>query len=631
MLSLMRKHATSWIIKIMIGIIAVVFVLSYGAMRQSDQNVTIAEVNDEPITIEEYKDAYDRMVERFRQQFGQNLNSQMLEMLQVKRQALDSLINEKLMLQEAKHLGIRVSDQELTDSIASIGAFQTAGVFDIRRYEDVLNRNKLTPKAFESIQRQAILSGKLQSFITGAVKLSEAEIREWFNWQNAAIDLEFVLFDPKTKPSIASSLEDIKEYYEKNKETYKTEAMVKVDFVRFKPEDYLEGIEIDDQAVLDYYNERKEEFITPKTIEARHILFKVEQNASTEEVAQQKQQAQDVLAQVRAGGDFATLAQEYSQGPSKDRGGYLGTFKRETMVKPFADKAFAMQAGEVSEPVRTNFGWHIIKVEKVNAASTQSFDQAKSKIATKLKNERARNRAFDAADAVYDDTFNEDKLTIIAENRDLQLIQTDFFTRQGPAQDVQDRSKFAAEAFKLSDQDFSEVLDLNDGYYIVQMNARAPEKIADFKDVEEKVKMALIKEKQENQAREAAQTFLAALKEGQTMTAQSRQFDLKPQTTGFFKRNQPIPQIGYESELATAAFQLTTQQPLPANPVSTAKGVCVFRLIERKIPSDEEFAKEKETVTKQLLQNKKFKTLNAWLEQLKSKSSIVVQEQFFGE
>ena len=143
-------------------------------------------------------------------------------------------------------------------------------------------------------------------------------------------------------------------------------------YLKFEPGNYVAKVEISEDEISEYYEEHPDEFQNPKTVEARHILIKVGQDAADEEVAKAKDKIQDILKKARSGQDFAELARQYSEGPSKDKGGLLGSFRREAMVKPFADKAFSMQAGDISEPVRTRFGWHIIKVEKVNEATVST-------------------------------------------------------------------------------------------------------------------------------------------------------------------------------------------------------------------------------------------------------------------
>ena len=186
MLSLMRKHAGSWMIKILLGGIAITFVTWGGYQVTSQRSGRMATVNGETITAEEYRLTYKRLIEQVQQRFGNNLNEEMIKNLQLPKQAVDQLIDQMLMRQAASDLEIRVSDEDLSRSIRSIGAFQTAGIFDPRRYQTILERNNLSPESFELSQRDSLLTEKLNILITGSVKVS-AVLRTKPHYQDASI------------------------------------------------------------------------------------------------------------------------------------------------------------------------------------------------------------------------------------------------------------------------------------------------------------------------------------------------------------------------------------------------------------------------------------------------------------
>ena len=202
---------------------------------------------------------------------------------------------------------------------------------------------------------------KLRLFITDCVKVPEEEAREWFVRNNSAIKIDYVLFDPATYKGINPSDKEASDYFEIHKEEYKTEPEVKVRYLRFDPENYKSEVNISNQEIQDYYDANPDEFIEPETVEARHILLKTGQNVSPEMVEAQRKKALEILAMAKKENNFAELAKQYSEGPSKNNGGFLGAFRKKDMVKPFAEKAFSMKPGEISDPVQTRFGWHIIK------------------------------------------------------------------------------------------------------------------------------------------------------------------------------------------------------------------------------------------------------------------------------
>jgi peptidyl-prolyl cis-trans isomerase D len=624
----MRKHAGSWMIKILLGGIAITFVTWGGYQVTSQRSGRMATVNGETITAEEYRLTYKRLIEQVQQRFGNNLNEEMIKNLQLPKQAVDQLIDQMLMRQAASDLEIRVSDEDLSRSIRSIGAFQTAGIFDPRRYQTILERNNLSPESFELSQRDSLLTEKLNILITGSVKVSDDEASAFYNWNNVTVDLEFVLFEPDSYPDISVTVEEIQQFFERRKDSYKTEPELKVRYLKFEDQSYLARVDISDDEISEYYDEHPDEFQNPKTVEARHILLKVGQNAAGEEAAKVQEKIENILQKVRGGQDFAELAKQYSEGPSKDKGGYLGSFSRESMVKPFADKAFSMEAGEISDPVRTRFGWHIIKVEKVNAATVTALADAKDRIRKKLADGYAKQLAYDAAESIFDATFEGDKLETVAADNQLTSYTTDFFTRQGPTQAIQNKAAFAKTAFELPEGEISEIEDFGDGYYLIEIIGKNAAKIPELSAVEKTVSADLIKEKKSEKAKTDAEALLSALKDGAALAAASKEFDLKIQSTGFFKRNDSIPNIGFERDLSRAAFELSEQESLPPEIIKGRKGYYIIQFRQRQAPSLADFEKEKEDIKNQLLQQKRFKAFQAWLDQRKKSSEIVIEESF---
>ena len=672
MLRLMRDHAGSWLIKIILGAIVVVFIFWGVGNFQSQRMSQIATVNGETITVEEYRKTYNSMLEQYRRRFGGNLDENMLKMLNLKQTALDSLIDQVLIRQEAAKLNFRISDAELAKSIMEVPAFQNSGAFDNNLYNRVLRLNRLTAEEFEAGQRESMLSERLRAFVLDTVKVSDAEALEWYQWNNASADMEYVFFDPKKYTDISPADEEISQYYEKNRDSYKTEEKVKARYAEFRHGDFTDRVTVTDEETAEYFETHPDEFKVEKTVEASHILFRLDSNAAEEEAEKKKAKAEEVMKMAKEGKDFAELANKYSEDPGNNgKGGHLGAFKKDDMVKPFSDKAFSMKAGEISEPVRTPFGWHVIKVEKVNEASEKKLEEVKEDIRKKLAEEKARIMAYDQAEALYDAIPEGDDLKKNAEEHKKEVLETDFFTRGKGPEKVKNPGQFAAAAFPLSEKQISTVQDMGDAFYLIQVTEKVPSAVSPLEEVKEKVRTDLISKKQEEKAKAEAEAFLASLKnsrekhddtpdptveraadqEGKADPAkkESETAGDKPgeknaaedrinatdasgsdspafTATGFFKRNAPIPQIGYEQEISQAAFSLSRENPLPEKPLKGKNGYYVIRFKDRKLPESEEFEKEKSSVKDRLLRQKQYKTFETWLGQLREKSKITKQE-----
>ncbi len=630
MLSLMRKHASTWMIKIILGAIVIVFVFWGVGSQISRRSGRIADVNGTIITLDDYRASYTTLVEQVRQSFGNNLSEELIQTLQLRKRALDQLIDRSLMLQEAEKFKLTVSDEELAESIRNFAAFQAAGVFDSGRYINALRSNKLTPETFEVQQRDSLIIDKLQTFISGNIKVSDLEAQQWYIWNNTEVDIDYVILEPQRYKNIKPTDEEIRNYFDQNKDSYKTDPQIKARYLYFKPQDYAAKVTVSEDDIREYYESNPQKFKTSKTVEARHILIKVDSNAQAEAVESARARIENIFKMAKEGQDFAELAKKYSEGPTKTKGGYLGVFTRETMVKPFADKAFSMKAGEISEPVQTQFGWHIIKIEKINPEKALSLSEAEGDILKTLKADISKNVAYDEAEAVYDASFKGQDLDSIARDRNLKILTTELFTQKNPPKGIKNGTRFAAVAFNLPLNEISDVQDFGDGYFLIEVVAKVPAQIPELKTVEANVKKYLLKEKKDEKARDEAKKLLLELKNGQPFAEVSQKFNLAPKKTGFFKRNDSIPTIGNERDIARIAFRLSDNNKLPEDVLKGQKGYFVISFRTRQEPTLEGFEKEKTEIRERLLQQKSFKTFNAWLTRIKSESQISIEQGFSG-
>lgn len=628
MLNLMRRNAQSWIIKILLGAIVLVFVLWGVGSQRSRKLVTVATVNDEIITLDQYEDSYNKLVEQLRQRFGGQVNDDIIKAMNVRRQALDLLINQKLALQEAKKHGFTVSQEELVAAIQQFPAFQRGGHFDSEIYRMVLSRNRLEPEQFEILQRENMLADKLRSFITASAKVSEDEAMDWYNWFNMEVDLAYSLFEPDRFTDIPAGDEEVKAWFDGHREDFRTDPMVKVRYVRLDPAQYRERATVTDQEVADYYGSNTAEFESPETVKARHILFKVDSGAPDQDVETARQKAAEVLKKIREGADFAEMASQYSEGPSKMRGGDLGTFTRERMVKPFSDAAFSMKAGEVSEPVRTEYGWHVIKVEEVHPAVRKSLEEAAEDIRKKLAEEKARTIAYETAVDIYDVSFEGEDLANAAKGTDAEVKDTGFFPRSNPPEGIEKAGDFITAAFKLGPMEVSDVLDLGNGFYILQVLEKKPETLASFEDVKNKAKAAYIRAKQDEKAKANAEELLAAAIAGDSPAEKGIALNAKMDTTGYFKRSGEIPVLGYEPEVLKAAFELTKEKPLAEKVFKIKAGYVIIRLRDKKTPDPGGFGEQKEQIVSSLLQAKQNRFFTDWLKNARKAGNVQVDEQY---
>jgi len=629
MLSLMRKHAQSWLIKVTLGAIIVVFIFWYGYSYREQKSNQIAVVNGSPIVFEEFRSVYDQMLEAYRRQFGNRLDKKLIQGLNLKRQALDELINRRLLVQEASRLNFRVTDEELLKAIQEVSAFQRNGRFHPKVYESVLMSNRMTPEMYEKSKRYELLVQKLQSVFIGSIKVSEAEALETYQWLKAEMSINYVAFKPEVYSNVEVTQEEIQAYFSENQKAYEIPPKAKVAYLLLDFKGFEAKAKISDNEVRTHFDLNKQKFTTPKKVKARHILFKVGPDAEPEAIEKARKKALYVLSQAKSGRDFGGLARKHSDDPgSRDKGGDLGFFARYRMVKPFSDAAFAMKSGEMSDPVRTPFGWHIIKVEAIQEAKEPVLAEVSGQIKVKLAKDAARALAFDRAEEIYEACYEAGNISDVARTNQLTLHKTGFFPHNGPIEGIKEAKKFAEIAFALAEDAVSEPLELSDGYYILQLIAKEPTTTPGLESVKASVKQDLIQAKKNDLAKKDAEEFLNALKGGASFGEAASSRKLTPETTDFFGRSGAIPGIGFERDILEAAFLLTPPKPVPDAVIKGKQGYYVIHLKERQQADPKEFEDRKAEIMSGLLLQKRQRAVEELLGWLREKSETTIEKGF---
>ncbi len=625
MLRYMRENTGSWIIKILLGLVILVFIFLGMGSKGSKRNTRAAMVDGEAITMAEYKRSYDAVVEQMRRMFGKQIDEKMLKMLQVKKQAINRLIDQRLLLKEADRLNIKVSDKELQDSLIAIPAFRRNGMFDLTTYKRVLAGNRLTPEIFEADQMQSLQQAKLRNLILDNVAVSDLEAGEWYKYKNTRISIDYITFEPSSYKNINPDNKKIRDYYDDHKNNYKSEPMLKVNYLEFFPDDYRKKVNISSSEAKEYYDENMDKFKIPAKVEARHILIRVASAASDADVQKAKQKAEKIYQMAIKGEDFSSLAKKFSQGPSRESGGYLGRFTRNSMLKSFADKAFSMKKGEISEPVRTRFGWHVIKVEGVYPASTKPFDEVKASIVKILENNKIKNLAYDDAGKAFDAIIDGETLREAGIAAGKKLREAGPFTETGKGLSMSGAAKFAKAAFSLPLNEVSDIKEIQGSYYIIKPMGKIPPAVLDFEKVKGKVKQDLTMELKRKQAEKDAEEFLSSLKKDGNLQAITIKKGLKIKSSKLFTRDAGITEIGGNRDITNAAFKLSNKNKVFPNVLKANRNFYVIAFKDKKVPDQAEIHKNLNKIKNTLLKIKQNKIFKAFLDTLRAKSTIKIE------
>ena len=626
MLRYLREQSGSWIIKIILGLIIIIFAFFFGVGGFGPKNRgPVAMVNDQPITFSEYKKSYEAIVQQIRTRLGDSYNDKILEQLNVKKTALDSLIEEKLVAGASEKLKIKITDKELAHSVNEYPYFQNNGQFDFNKYKDILARNSMTPEMFEFSQRKSLTQQKVKKLLFDTITISDMEALQWHEYLNTKVSINYLKFDPAQYTEIKPTQKELESYYDDNKDKYKTDVKLNVEYLLFSPDDYKDQIKATEKEVKQYYEENSELYSVPEKIEARHILIKTEEDADDDKIEDARKEALKIYDMaIDKKNDFSELAKKFSQGPSASNGGYLGSFAKSDMVKPFAEAAFAMDTGEISMPVKTKFGWHIIKVVAKFEPSTKTFKEVKDEIAKDIINKKISDLAYYEAGDAFDAVVDGDSLEQAGLLTNRKVLRAGPFTENGIGLHVKNSKKFVEAAFSTILNEISNIVEIDNSYYLIKPVEKIEPEIIEFEIVSDRVKADLLLKLQNEKAEKHSNKIILSLKENNSFEKIVKSENLKLETTEFFDRKGYIPGIGYAPSIADASFKLIEKDEIYPETIKIDNVFYIISLKGKSSPEGFKDNKEKKDIKINLENQKKQTVYAAWIDTLKATNEIKI-------
>jgi len=624
-ITLMRRHTKGILVKVLVGLIAVVFVFwGVYAIREKPGS-KIAYVNGDLITGLEYDAKYREILDALQKQYKEYWNDSLIKAFQIKQRALNSLIEKRLISQESNRIGLGVTDDEVANAIFTYPAFQVNGKFDERRYRSLLNYNRMEPADFESSIKLELLGKKIQNFIKCFFPTTDMEIMNYYSYQKEKVNISFVSFNPRDFKGKTEVKQDEKEaYFKAHKEKYRIPEKIKIAYLVLDPSDFLDKVSITEKEISDYYELNQERFKNPKKIKARHILLKVSPDASESENKETKERALSLLKRLKNGEDFAALAKKYSQGPTASRGGDLGYFTRGKMVKPFEKLAFSLKKGEIGGPVKTRFGWHIIRVDDIKEATVKTFSEVRNQIVTIIKNDISKEMAHERALTLMDQMPYDIDLATYAAQHGLTAKETDYFPKKGAIPGLGGDERLIKSIFSLKKGETSEIIEHKGKFYIIQVVDTKSSHIPKISEVSDQLDKDFINHLSLIAAKREAERYLEKLKGGADWSELAKIKGLETDETGFFTRGDNIPKIGYSSLLSEVSFALSSQNRYPDEVFVVNNKVYIIRWLAREELNQESFDKEKDSFKQMYLLMKDRRIFNAWIQSIKEKAEIKI-------
>ncbi|HID96729.1 MAG TPA: hypothetical protein EYP57_00830 [Thermodesulfobacteriaceae bacterium] len=626
MLDFIRTKAHSWMIKFILGAIVIVFVFwGIGSFRSERLDV-IAKVNGEKILVESYRQAYGQAVERYRQMFGGKIPEQLLEQMNIKKQVLNALIDDVLIRQHAEEIGIRVIDQEVQRFVMNIPAFKENGVFNRTRYERALTGARLTPPGFEESVRQQILREKLQTIMVAGLAVTDEEIRAHYAFENEEVNFSYLVIDaPGCREEVNATGEKLTAWYDSHKERYLTEPQIRLRYLLFSPDDYESSVNATDADVQAYYQSHPDEFKSDEQRRARHILLKLPQDANETKAAEVRNRADEVYKRLEQGEDFERLAREISEDKgSAPKGGDLGFFGRGDMVRPFEKTVFELKVGETSRPVRTQFGWHVIRLEDIREAAVKPLAEVREAIVKTVKARKAEKAARQKADEAYDEIIQLGSLEAFEESSGLKLQETGLFTRKKPPALLGTGREIIDTLFSLEAGELTSLLHIPQGFLVAEVSEEKEPYVPEFDQVRDKVRNEYIKAQAFEICRSKAREILEDVRE-ESLDVVARRNGLQVRETGFFKRTDRNAGGKLPPEAARAAMSLHEGKIYPDDVVESGISFYILAFKAKNDADPEGMSKQSEAIADRLLAWKQRTVFADWLGHQREKATIEIK------
>ncbi len=545
MLQSIRDKAQGWIAWVIILLISVPFALwGIGEYLGGGSEPAVAEVNGVEITDYDLNERARVARENLRQQLGESYRPEFFPEKTLRRQVLEQMINEHVMLQAAEKLGMRVSNESVRRFIQQQRAFQLDGRFDVATYENALRNRGLTKTGFEQIVRHDLLLRQFSDTISGSAFAVDYEIDEAARLEGQTRDLSYVVIPAASYldkvPVDEAALQD---YYQAHASAYLQPERVKLDYLLLDIDSLAKSVEFNEQDLRDYFEQHRGDFTQPRQRRLRYILLSLK-DGEEQALAQAKALRQRVLA----GEDFSQLAKQYSQDPvSAPKGGELGWVEPGTMDKAFDDAAFSLAKGEVSEPIKTPFGYQLIQVEDIRGESEPNFEALRDQVAEAYRRSQAEQRFYDYAERLANLAYEQpDSLEPAAEDLGLGIEHSDWITHQG-AEGLFASPKVLSAAFSddvLKDGRNSEVIELEpEKLMVLRVREHEEAQQRPFEEVRDQVAAAYRQEKAREMAADAGRALLEKLsKEGVDLQQAAAELNLAVQSVGMTARgDQQVP------------------------------------------------------------------------------------------
>jgi peptidyl-prolyl cis-trans isomerase D len=570
----------------------------------------LATVGEQTVTVLQVQREARAMV---RQQFPRGGAQASMLMPYFVGQAAERLINEKILVDEARHVGLRVSDEELRDELqhGQLGAalFPDGKFIGQEEYENRIQASDLTVPQFEGQVKEDILKRKLYALVSSSVFVGDSDVRDEFNHRNTKVKFDYAVI---TQSDILKGLHpadaELKAFYDRNKATYNNTIPEKrqIKYVVIDSVKMAAATAVNDQELQAYYDQHRDEFRVAEQVKVTHILIKTPLPApgakiDEKAVADARAKADGVLKEVKAGGDFAKLAEKYSDDPgSAKSGGELGWIGRGRTVPEFEKAAFSLGKGQTSDLVKSSYGFHIIRVEDKQEPHLKTLADVKSEIEAKVKQQKTTHATETASNTLLSQA-RTDGLDKAAAAKGQSAVTTEFFSRTDALPGLGANPQFMDAVFNESDKAPADEVQVPQGYVVFQLLAIKPPATPTFEEIRARVESEFKNERASFLLQQKTQELSDRAKAGHDLKKAAKDLGATVKTSELVAPDGQVPDIGSMSS-ASAIFSLKPGDI--SGPITAGANGVVAQLLEKQAPTDQEFTEKKDEIRQSLVEAK---------------------------
>lgn len=523
------------------------------------------------------------------------------------QQALDQLVDQKVLALEAQRMGLSVSDEEHADLLKKLVPTAFAGdtFVGMDRYSaEVQSRFQMTVPEFESEVKQQLLQQKFVELVTDGITASDDELHDEFRRENEKIKLDYVLVKPEDlQAKVEASDADLAAYFDKNKAQYVVPERRTLDYALLTLAALRQRAQITDDDVKAYYQAHIDQYKLEDRAHVAHILFKTVgmTDAQVEEV---KKKAEDVLAKAKHGANFADLAKQYSEDTSKDKGGDLGWIVRGQTVPEFEAAAFSLPKGSISDLVKTQYGFHIIQVIDRENARTQTLDEVKANIITQLQQERGDQLGEDLSNQIADEIRRSGRIPIdeLAKKYNMTTGEAKLVEENQPLPELGNAPGLMDGVFHARVGDVAAPIRTDLGYVVFSVKDVVPSHAATLAEVHDRVATDYKHGKAIELAKSRADELVKRAKGGENFAAAAKALGLDVKTSDPVSRTGSVPDLGSAKQFSAAFTQSVGQT---GDPIALGQNWAVYRVAEHDPVNPDDFEKQKSKIEDQVLQRKR--------------------------